>query len=226
MSNLKEKLGDWNNFIDYKELLRIGNFLNDKYVADIVTPSKDDTFKAFELCSYSNCRIIMIGYDPYPQRGVATGLLFGNKKETDEKNWSPSLNIIKNSCIDWTFPHNTIIFDPSLESWAKQGILLINSALTTEINNTGSHINLWRPLISKFLYEVSNTNTGLIYVLFGEQAKTLKPYINHKVNHILEEKHPAFYSRTKVQMPPNIFKDINRITKNINGERIRWYEEE
>lgn len=223
-SPIQSKFGDWAQFIDFKELSNIGKQLTPKYATNSITPNSQDTFKSFELCSYGNCKVIMIGQDPYPQKGVATGILFGNRRETEIL--SPSLNIIKNSCIDWHYYHNSITFDPTLESWAKQGILMLNSSLTTEINITGKHANIWRPLISKFLKSLSNTNTGIIYVLFGEQAKTLKPYINSKVNYIIEEKHPSYYSRLGIEMPSNIFKSINNLLWHIYGEKIEWYEEQ
>lgn len=73
----------------------------------------------------------MLGQDPYPQKGVATGILFGNRKEVDEDNLS-SLNVVKEAAINFEVPHYCITFDQTLESWAKQGILMINSALTVD----------------------------------------------------------------------------------------------
>lgn len=161
---------------------------------------------------------------PYPQRGVATGILFGNKKEVSEENLSPSLKIVKEAVINFEIPHNSIIFDQTLESWAKQGILMINSALTVEIGKVGSHTMLWRGFISKLIKKLSEYNTGIIYVLFGEQAKTFKPYIG-KNNIILEEKHPAYYARIEGRMPSTVFKEITKLTKEKYGEPIVWFTE-
>ena len=125
----------------------------------------------------------MLGYDPYPQKGVATGILFGNSKNTIEL--SPSLNIIKESCINFEVPRNSIIFDPTLESWCKQGILMLNSALTTKIGYTGVHTMIWRPFIKQLLIKLSEYNTGIIYVLLGDIAKSFKPFIGKivKITH-------------------------------------------
>lgn len=76
---------------------------------------------------------------PYPQKGVATGILFGNDNKITEDYISPSLTVIKNSVINFEIPHKSITFDNSLESWAKQGILMLNSALTCEVGKPGSH---------------------------------------------------------------------------------------
>ena len=122
------------------------------------------------LLSEHDVKIVFLGQDPYPQKGVATGVLFGNKEGTTEL--SPSLEVIKEAAINYETPHPPLKFDVTLESWAKQGILMINSALTCEMNKVGSHVMLWRPFMSKFLQNLSNSNTGLVYVLFGDQAQT------------------------------------------------------
>ena len=155
---------------------------------------------------------------PYPQKGVATGVLFGNHKDTKEI--SPSLQVIINSLSNVeqdTMPFTT--FDITLESWARQGILMINSALTCEMNNIGSHVMLWRPFLSKFLANFSNSKRDVVYVLFGSQAQSFMPYIA-KTNAILGTKHPAFYARVGFPMPPNIFNEVNLLVK---GEPIHWH---
>lgn len=218
---MEEYFGDWMKVIDKQELIKVINKLNQ--MANY-TPSMKNIFRAFELCKYNDLKVLFLGYDPYPQRGVATGILFGNKKEVSEENLSPSLKIVKEAAIDFEIPHNSITFDQTLESWAKQGILMINSALTVEIGKTGSHTMLWRGFISKLIKKLSEYDTGIIYVLFGEQAKTFKPYIG-KNNIILEEKHPAYYARIEGRMPSTVFKEITKLTKEKYKEPIIWFTE-
>lgn len=161
---------------------------------------------------------------PYPQKGVATGILFGNKKETRDKDLSPSLQIVKEAAINFEIPHNCIIFDPTLESWSKQGILMINSALTVEMNKIGSHAMLWRPFIASLLKKLSENKTNIIYVLFGKQAQTFKPYINKQLNIVLEESHPAYFARIGERMPHTVFEQISKLTKEMYGTPITWYQ--
>ena len=157
---------------------------------------------------------------------MATGVLFGNRKEVDEDNLSPSLNVVKEAAINFEVPHYCITFDNSLESWSKQGILMINSALTVEMNRIGSHVMLWRPFIAKLLKNLSEYDTAIVYVLFGRQAQTFKPYINNRSNHIIGIEHPAYFARTNKKMPYHIWKDINKILYDLYGERIEWFKEE
>ena len=167
----------------------------------------------------------MLGQDPYPQKGVATGILFGNNKEISNENLSPSLKVIKEAAINFEVPHNCIIFDQTLESWARQGILMLNSALTVEMNKVGSHTMLWRPFIAKLLKSLSEYNTAIIYVLFGRQAQSFKPYINDKLNHIIEIEHPAYFARNGTKMPHQLFIDISNKVKELYGVPLKWYEE-
>ena len=212
---------DWQRVIDFPLLF---NTLN-KIPPSVFCPARENVFKAFQLCPLRDCKVVFLGQDPYPQKDVATGILFGNKATTKEKDLSPSLQIIKDSAIDYTIPHNyPIKFDITLESWAKQGILMINSALTVEMNKIGSHTQIWRPFISQLIEKISNER-NILFVLFGQQAQTFEPYIDKKFNHILKENHPAFYARSNKRMPSDIFYEVNKFLKEYYGEQIEWYKE-
>lgn len=211
---------DWIKVVDLNILSNILNSLK-KVNRTLLCPHPDNIFKAFELCKYNNLKVVILGQDPYPQKDIATGIAFGNS--TDEI--SPSLNILKEACVDFTIPHNSIIFDNSLESWCKQGVLLLNSALTCELNKPGSHTMLWRPFIKKLLINLSYRESGLIYILLGDNAKTFEPYINSKYNWIIKEKHPSYYARMNKLMPSTIFKETNKILKDNYNLKINWYEE-
>ena len=191
----------------------------------IICPQIKNVFKAFHLCDYNNLRVVILGQDPYPQKGVATGLAFANSCDTPEKSYSPSLDILRESVIDFTVPHRIINFDPSLEKWEEQGVLLLNSALSCEMGKPGSHALMWRPFISSFLSNLSTRNTGLVYVLMGSQAQSFEACIVRKNNHIIKCRHPAYYARTKTRMPSDIWKRINEILVGMNGYGIQWYQE-
>lgn len=222
---LDEYFGDWMKVIDRTELESVMSKVRLEYKRRLLCPAQSDVFRAFKLCSLKDLKIVMLGQDPYPQKGVATGVLFGNRKEVSNDDLSPSLNVIKEAIIDLEIPHNNIIFDQTLESWAKQGILMINSALTVEVNKIGSHVMLWRHFIAKLLKNLSNYDTAIVYVLFGKQASTFKPYIDSKFNHIIEIEHPAYFARTNTKMPHQLFIDISNKVKGIYGVPIKWYEE-
>ena len=226
---LDEYFGDWMKVIDRTELNNVMAKVGQEYRRKPICPVQPDVFKAFEFCPLKDLKVVMLGMDPYPDKYMgkprATGILFGNRKEVDEDNLSPSLNVVKEAVINFEVPHYCITFDQTLESWAKQGILMINSALTVEMNRIGSHVMLWRPFIAKLLKNLSEYDTAIIYVLFGRQAQTFKPYINSRFNHIIEIEHPAYFARSGTKMPYQLFIDISNKVKRIYGVPIKWYEE-
>lgn len=222
---LEDYLGDWVHIINMSELTKILGILEKEYKYKHIEPAQSLVFKAFHICSPRNLKIVFLGQDPYPQKGVATGVLFANSKETPELQLSPSLQVIKECIIN---PYREIIspinFDNTLESWGTTpGVLMINSALTVETNKVGSHTMLWRPFISTLLQNLSNWDTGIIYVLFGETARTFKPYIKGKFNTIIEVKHPAYYARMNEPMPREWFIQLNFTMKGLYGIEPIWY---
>lgn len=220
----QEYLGDWSKVIDFKELSIVLKELQG-INPELLCPSPSNVFKAFKLCPYNNLKVIFAGQDPYPQKGVATGVLFGNKIRTPEDKLSPSLEVIKECCINYHIPHGPIEFDNTLESWAKQGILMINSALTCKVNEIGSHTMLWRKFMISLFRNLSRRETGIIYVLFGKQAQTFEPYINKDFNNIIKVEHPAYFARANKEMPHEVFTTIDEILQNRYGETIKWYNE-
>ena len=215
---LEEYFGDWVKVIDRTLLTKTVNRVNCLYATKRVMPDYSDIFKAFTLTSLHDLKVVFLGQDPYPQKNVATGLLFGNKCVP----LSPSLEVIKEAAINYEVPHNPYTFDITLESWAKQGILMLNSSLTVEANRVGSHTMLWRPFIAKLLENISAINPGVIYVLFGSQAQTFTPYINYN-NIVIKVQHPAYYARTGTKMPYSVFTEVNRLCKEKFGESIQWF---
>lgn len=220
----QEYFGDWSKVIDFDELKvvlgKLGQ-INPEYLC----PHPSNVFKAFKLCPYKELKVVFLGQDPFPQKGIATGILFGNEERTPEDKLSPSLEVIKECCINYEVPHGPIDFDITLESWAKQGILMINSALTCKVNEVGSHVMLWRKFMINLIKNLSYRETGLLYVLFGGQAQTFEPYIDSRYNHIIKVEHPAYFARAKKIMPYSIFTDINKFLKDQYGETIQWYTE-
>ena len=225
---IEEYFGDWMKVLDKTEAMKIMGWLR-TVNPNTLCPTLPNVFRAFKLCSYNKLRCVMLFQDPYPQQingiPVATGIAIGNSKDTPEDKLSPSLQVVKESAINYEIPHNPLTFDNTLESWAKQGILMINSALTCEVNKVGSHTNIWRPFVSKLIKNLSYRETGMIYVLFGKAAKSLKPYINEKYNNIIEVQHPAYFARINQSMPSSIFTNINNLLYGKYGEKIKWYKE-
>lgn len=205
--SLKEYFGDWLKVIDKKTLYKIINILN-TIDSSTLCPNYNNIFNCFTVCKLSNLKVVILGMSPYPQLNKATGIAFGNKRETLDKDLSSSLQVIKESVINYEIPQNSVIFDPSFEDWEKQGVLMLNCALTCKVGLPSSHLGLWRPFISKLIYNMSRYMTACVYVLFGEEAKTFEPYIS-QYNYVIKEKHPSYYARNHKKLRYNLWDEIN-----------------
>lgn len=232
---IQEYFGDWSTVIDLSEADRLMRKLSASKAT--ICPQLKNVFRAFLLCPYRDLKVVILAQDPYPtlkttvleglpsRSPVATGLAFANSSDTPLSSYSPSLEVLKESVIDFTVPHRTITFDPSLEKWAEQGVLLLNSALTCEAGRIGSHALLWRPFIKSLLTNLSLYHTGIVYLLMGTEAQSFEPYINKKFNYIRRIRHPAWYHRQHEHMPSDIWREINTIVKGQTGSTIEWYQE-
>lgn len=224
---IEEYFGDWTRVIDLGEVDRIMKILISN--KESLCPAIKDVFKAFTLCPLSKLKCIILGQDPYNNwlndRPVATGLAFANTPGTVEKDYSPSLDVLRRSVIDFSVPHNQITFDISLEKWEEQGVMLLNSALSCMKGKTDSHTLLWRPFMLSLLSNLSKSTNGIVYVLLGNVAWSFESYIEAKNNYILKERHPAYYARCKKPMPSGIWREINNILTDLYGQGIEWYKE-
>lgn len=212
----QEFFGGWYKCLNPVELNNAIAKIKPLYQQHKVYPYFKEIFNAFKYCDYNELKVVIVGMDPYND-GAATGLAFANRESTHVI--SPSLGVIKD-CLEQNYTSKRAHFDVTLESWARQGVLLLNSSLTVEDHKPGSHSMLWRKFIASFLQGLGKWQTGIIYVLMGEQAKTFKPYIG-PFNDVIECKHPAFYARTHQAMP-NIFKQIDELTWGKNKLKITW----
>lgn len=218
----EEYFGDWMTVLPIKEMQEAISKVNP--IRDRICPDYKNIFKAFYKCPYRELRLVILGQYPYFQRNKATGLAFANFNSTPENQLSPSLQVIKESIINYEIPHNLITFAPELEEWAEQGVLLLNTALTCEVNKLGSHNLLWRPFICQLIKNICDYNIGIVWLLLGNSAQSFKPYIN-KHQYIIEAKHPSFCAKNHEKLPYYIWHNINKILIGLNGYGITFYKE-
>lgn len=186
------------------------------------TPPLKQVFNAFKYCPVNNLKVIMIGQDPYPHMGVADGIAFSCSNTMKPQ---PSLkNIFEavNATVYTDYPQYDM--DPNLQRWAEQGVLLLNSALTCEIDKVGSHYSIWKDFIAYVMDILNFTDSGLIFVLMGKQAQELEGLIGDH-HHIIKVSHPASAAYTKTTWDcGDMFNQINKIINGQNGPefKINW----
>ena len=153
------------------------------------TPKFKDTFNAFIECPYDDVKVVIVGQDPYPQLGSADGLAFScSKKGKAEKSLQ---YILKQTIGDYT-DTGRVMYTPEecdLRRWSNQGVLLINTALTVEVNKIGSHYGIWKSF-TEYLFDILNKyNKNVIFILMGRKAEEWAPLIPN--NKIFKVAHPA-----------------------------------
>jgi uracil-DNA glycosylase len=185
------------------------------------TPPLKEVFRAFEECHHDKLKVIMIGQDPYPQLGVADGLAF-SCSNTDKA--QPSLKNMFEAVEKTVYQEWPTYQDPNLVRWANQGVLLLNSALTCQVDKVGSHYNVWKEFIAYTMDMLNYTDSGLIFVLMGKQAQELESMIGQH-HYIIKVSHPASAAYTKTTWDcGDMFNEINKIINGQNGPtfKINW----
>lgn len=179
------------------------------------TPKMKDWFNTFIYCKYYNTNVIFIGQDPYPQVGVADGISFSCSHTMKEQ---PSLKHIFNS-LEKQYPGYER--NPDLTRWAQQGVLMLNTALTVEINKIGSHYSLWRSFTEHVLTSINKEKSQLVVVLLGKKAQEWKKFITNHI--IIEVEHPAAAAyKGGVWDDQNLFIRINQTLKNQGKPLVNW----
>ena len=212
-SNWKKNLEQFINIKVIEELDLCINKLRKN--GETIFPKHELMYKAFELCDYENIKVVIIGQDPYHTPDHANGLAFSS----ESKNLPPSLkNIFKELNID--IP-NVKINHGNLESWAKQGILLLNSSLSVVSGAPNSHKNLgWDQLLIAVLQSL-NKYEKVVYVLWGNYAQSYEKFINNK-SLIIKSSHPSPLSAHVSFFGSKPFSQINTYLKNHNIKEIDW----
>jgi len=201
---------DSENF--YSTLKKLVGFVQD---GKRFTPKMKDWFRTFETCYYSNLKVIFIGQDPYPQLGVADGISFSCSHTMKEQ---PSLRHIFNS-LEKQYPGYER--NPDLTRWSEQGVLMLNTALTVEVNKIGSHYSLWRAFTEHLLQKISNDKSHLVVVLLGKKAQEWKKYLKNQT--IIEVEHPAAAAyKGGVWNDKDLFINVNKLLESQGKALINW----
>ena len=182
-----------------------------------ISPNLNNIFKALEYCSFSSTKVVIFGQDPYFQKDVANGLAFSVEPN---KPLPPSLkNIYKEIESDIGALSNN---NGYLKSWADQGVLLLNSALTVEVGKPGSHSKIgWQDFIFEIV-KIINKKKNIVFILWGNDAKKYIKYIDKNINLILSSSHPSPLSSYRGFFGCKHFSKCNKYLESKNISKINW----
>ena len=223
--DLSTLVGDWDRILlsvfEDREVVYNLNEINNLYKTSLVKiyPEQIDVFKAFKECPYNKLSVVILLQDPYHD-GSATGVATANVKEQNPL--SPSLRIIKDAVSQEIYKGLDFDFDPTLIKWERQGVVMLNTALTVESGNPLSHQKYWKRFTELTLRKLSEINSGIVYCLWGKHADAYAIYINSNNNTILRCTHPVYASYRGIPWTCSHFKDINKYLKDFNNLTINW----
>ena len=184
-----------------------------------VFPPEHQVFSAFEYTPFDEVKVVIIGQDPYHGYGQAHGLCFSVMSGTK---FPPSLvNIYKELQTDiegFTPPTHG-----NLETWAEQGVLLLNTVLTVEEGKAHSHKSLgWERYTDKIIALINSHLHGVVFVLWGAHAQKKGKSIDKAKHHVLSGPHPSPLSAYRGFFGCRHFSAINELLNQQGKEQINW----
>ena len=228
LSVVEQQFGSWaeklSPFITSPEFDEIFDFLKKEGRAGkIICPQAKDVFRAFKECEYKDCKAVFFLQDPYPW--VKNGKFVADGVPMSCRNTGvlqPSLELFYDGMEENL--GKKVGRNADLTYLCHQGILILNTSLTVELDKPTSHKEIWKKFTNYLINEVLNYySTGLCVVAFGkhgqETAKSMMPFLHWTFD--VEHPAAASYARRKWDHK-NIFTDINIVLKNNQNDRILW----
>jgi uracil-DNA glycosylase len=188
------------------------------YETDIVYPAKENIFRALNLTPFDKVKVVILGQDPYHGVGQAHGLSFSVNKGVKIP---PSLvNIYKELHSDLTITSPNHGF---LESWAKEGVLLLNNQLTVLEGKPMSHKDIgWDEFTNKIIELLNNHRSNLVFILWGSPAHKKAMSVDEKKHFVIKSVHPSPLSSYRGFFGSKPFSKANDYLKKQKIAPINW----
>jgi uracil-DNA glycosylase len=185
--------------------------------------NRSHIFRAFQYFDCEQTRAVILGQDCYQSRDIKTkrslanGLCFGVPVDV---RLPPSLrNIFRE--LQHEYPTTPLRTHGDLEGWARQGVLLLNRALTVREDAAGSHLKVWKPITEAIIRHLATSQKHVVYMLWGNPAKEAVPMIPSHANQILTHTHPSPLAR-KPFVGNNHFRLCNEYLREHGRPEIQW----
>ena len=199
----------------YKSLRQ---FLKNEYATATIYPSMYDIFNSMKLTAFNDIKVVVLGQDPYHEKGQAMGLAFSVPK--GEKIPPSLVNIYKELKNELAF---NIPDSGDLTGWARQGVLLLNTCLTVREHQANSHKGRgWEEFTDGVIKKISDQTQHVVFVLWGANARSKKALIDKNKHLILESAHPSPLSAYNGFFGSGHFVKANEYLIKHNKTPIDW----
>jgi len=201
-----------------QEIMALKRFLISEKREHTVFPPGRDMFNAFWYTPFDAVRVVILGQDPYHGEGQAHGLCFSVRSGVRPP---PSLrNVFRELQADVGIP---LPDHGELTSWARQGVLLLNTVLSVRAHQANSHRGRgWEQITDRVIVELNHRREGIVFVLWGSAAGRKASMIDGRRHHILRAPHPSPLSAHRGFLGCGHFSKINNYLKTSGSQPIDW----
>ena len=201
-----------------KSLLSIKSLLEkEKKLGKEIYPSTENIFRALELVSPGDVKVVVVGQDPYHDINQANGLAFSvNKNNTIPPSLKNIYSEIKRDLNSETLQNG------DLTQIAKQGVLFLNSVLTVEAHKPGSHVNIGWQEITDSIISLLSSEKNIVFMLWGNFAQLKEKFIDLNSNLVLKTSHPSPLSANRGFIGSRPFSKSNKFLKSKGKKIIDW----
>lgn len=203
---------------DKEYYLKLREFLKAEYGTRVIYPNMYDIFNALKFTAYEDVKAVILGQDPYHQPGQAHGLCFSVQKGVQIP---PSLvNIYKELESDLGIKPAS---HGNLESWAKNGVLLLNTVLTVRQNQANSHKGKgWEIFTDRVIELLNQRKQPMVFILWGNNAKAKEKLITNPNHLIIKSAHPSPLSAHYGFWGGRYFSRTNEFLESTGQEPVDW----
>ncbi len=194
------------------------DFVRKEYSTRLIFPPASQIFAAFDACPFDEVKVVILGQDPYHGIGQANGLCFSVNEGVQQP---PSLvNIFKEVHDDTGAPIPT---DGDLSRWARQGVLLLNSALTVAAHSAGSHQRRgWEEFTDEVVMRLATDRNNIVFMLWGSYAIHKGAFIDRTRHLVLTSPHPSPLSAYRGFFGNHHFSQANAYLRQHGQKEIIW----
>ena len=196
---------------------KLGIFVKNEYKHKIIYPEYKDIFNALRYTDYDDVKVVILGQDPYHGEHEAHGLSFSVKEGIP---MPPSLRNIFKELKDDIGVDRT---QTDLTDWAKQGVLLLNSIMTVVKDTPLSHKDKgWEIFTDSIITKLGEREKPLVFILWGNYARSKKVLIKNKNHLIIENVHPSPLSASRGFFGSKPFSKTNEFLEKNGISKINW----
>lgn len=196
---------------------KLASKLDKAYKSKKVYPIREDIFKALELTPFDEIKVVIIGKIPFYRQNQADGLAFSSKLGSEINQTS---QIIINEAIK-----DVNIYRPdsaSLVNWAKQGVLLLNSALTAPSDKPAGHLPDWQWFSNKIIDQIIKNKEPKVFILWGEHGEKFISKLQNSQHLVIKAPNPSPLSAANGFYGSKPFSKVNKFLEKNGFEKIDW----